>query len=948
MSDYKKTLNLPETDFPMRGNLPQREPEMLKRWQQGELYKKIREVNAGREKFILHDGPPYANGDIHIGHAVNKVLKDMIVKSKTLSGFDAPYVPGWDCHGLPIEHQVEKKIGKAGVKVDADTFRKACREYAMKQVDGQREDFKRLGVFGDWDNPYLTMNFQTEADIIRALGDIIAKGHLHQGSKPVHWCLDCGSALAEAEVEYEDRTSPAIDVRFSVVDPKAFMARATAVEGEVEGNISVVIWTTTPWTLPANRGVALNANIDYVLVSCDSGNGAETLLLAEGLVDDAMSRYGVESHRVVARFKGADLEGQMLQHPFYSFEVPVILGDHVTLEAGTGAVHTAPGHGQDDYIVGSRYGLEVANPVGGSGVYLPDTELFAGQHVFKANDSVIEVLKERGKLLKVAPLNHSYPHCWRHKSPIIFRATPQWFISMDQNGLRKGALDAIKQTQWLPDWGEARIDGMIRNRPDWCISRQRTWGVPITLFTHKETGELHPRSAELFEETAQRVEKVGIDAWFDLDPKELLGDEAADYDKVTDTLDVWFDSGTTHASVLERREELQRPADLYLEGSDQHRGWFQSSLLTGVAITGKAPYKGVLTHGFTVDAKGEKMSKSRGNVVAPQKVIKNLGADIVRLWVASVDTSREMTISDEILKRSADAYRRIRNTARFMLANLSGFDPAKDMVAGKDLLALDSWAVVRAGMLQDELIESFDRYEFHVAFKKINNFCSVDMGSFYLDVIKDRQYTTQENSLARRSAQTAIYHIIQAMSRWLAPLVSFTAEEIYRHIPGEKRESIFLEQWYDNSEMKQFSDLAASNGMDMPFWDELMELRTLINRELEQLRKDKTIGANLQAEVTLYSADSIGERLLKLEDELRFVMITSQAKVTDAAAPAGAVEVTLNSGDKVAIVVAASAQPKCDRCWHYREDVGSHADHPELCSRCVDNVEGDGEKRLYA
>jgi isoleucyl-tRNA synthetase len=948
MSDYKETLNLPETDFQMRGNLPQREPEMLKRWQEGNIYQKIRQVSAGREKFILHDGPPYANGDIHIGHAVNKVLKDMIVKSKTLSGFDAPYVPGWDCHGLPIEHQVEKKIGKAGVKVDADTFRKACREYAMKQVDGQREDFKRLGVFGDWDNPYLTMDFQTEADIIRALGDIIARGHLHQGSKPVHWCLDCGSALAEAEVEYEDRTSPAIDVRFSAADPIAFMAKATSIEGEISGDINVVIWTTTPWTLPANRGVALNANLDYVLVNCDSGDGSENLLLAEGLYEDAMSRYGVETHQVVARFNGADLEGLMLQHPFYSFEVPIILGDHVTLEAGTGAVHTAPGHGQDDYIVGNRYGLEVANPVGGNGVYLPDTELFAGQHVFKANDSVVEVLKERGKLVKVAPLRHSYPHCWRHKSPIIFRATPQWFISMEQNGLRQGALESIKQTEWLPDWGEARIDGMIRNRPDWCISRQRTWGVPITLFTHKETGELHPRTAELFEEVAQRVEKIGIDAWFDLEPSELLGEEAANYDKVPDTLDVWFDSGTTHASVLMRRDGLQRPADLYLEGSDQHRGWFQSSLLTSVAITGKAPYKQVLTHGFTVDAKGEKMSKSKGNVVAPQQVINNLGADIIRLWVASVDTSREMTISDEILKRSADAYRRIRNTARFMLANLAGFDPARDMVPNKELLALDSWAVVRAGMLQDELLESFDHYDFHIVYKKINNFCSVDMGAFYLDVIKDRQYTTQENSLARRSAQTAIYHIIQTMSRWLAPLVSFTAEEIYEHIPGEKMESIFLEQWYDNSEMMQFSDIAASKGMDMAFWEEVMELRALINRELEQLRKDKIIGANLQAEVTLYSTDSIGERLLKLEDELRFVMITSQARVINAAAPAGAVEVTLNSGEKVAIVVAASSEQKCDRCWHYREDVGSHAAHPELCGRCVDNVDGAGEQRRYA
>ncbi len=948
MSDYKESLNLPETDFPMRGNLPRREPEMLKRWQQENIYTKIRKAGAGRDKFILHDGPPYANGDIHIGHAVNKVLKDMVVKSKTLSGFDAPYIPGWDCHGLPIEHQVEKKIGKAGLKVDADTFRKACREYVLRQVDDQREDFKRLGVFGDWDNPYLTMNFKTEADTIRAFGKIIAKGHLHQGSKPVHWCIDCGSALAEAEVEYADRSSPTIDVRFSVDDAATFMARAKSIEGELSGAIHVVIWTTTPWTLPANRGVALNASFGYVLVSCDSANGTENLLLAEGLYEAVLSRYGIESYQIVARFNGADLEGMMLHHPFYSFTVPIILGDHVSLEAGTGAVHIAPGHGQDDYIVGSRYGLEVANPVGDDGLFLPDTELFAGEHVFKANDSVVERLRECDKLIRVAPLKHSYPHCWRHKTPIIFRATPQWFISMDQNGLRQGALDAIKKTEWHPDWGEARIDGMIRNRPDWCISRQRIWGVPITLFTHKKSGELHPRTAALFEAVAQQVEESGIDSWFDLDPKTLLGDDADSYHKVTDTLDVWFDSGTTHVSVLERRDELRRPADLYLEGSDQHRGWFHSSLLTGVAINGAAPYRQVLTHGFTVDARGEKMSKSKGNVIAPQKVIKNLGADILRLWIASVDTSREMTISDEILKRSADAYRRIRNTTRFMLANLAGFDPARDMVGNSDLLALDSWAVVRAGTLQDELIKDYDNYEFHIAFKKINNFCSVDMGSFYLDVIKDRQYTTQQNSLARRSAQTALYHLVHSMSRWLAPLISFTAEEIYSHIPGAKSESIFLETWYDNSEMKQFSDVATRNGIDVSFWDEVMELRTLINRELEQLGTAKIIGANLQAEVTLYSADSIAQRLLKLEDELRFVLITSQARVSSEAPPDGAVEVTLNRGDRVAIVVAASEEQKCERCWHYREDVGSHSAHPALCSRCVDNVEGDGERRLYA
>jgi len=651
VADYKHTLNLPKTGFPMKANLANREPETLARWQAMDVYGRIRAARRGREQFILHDGPPYANGEIHIGHAVNKILKDIIVRAKTMSGFDAPYVPGWDCHGLPIELNVEKKVGKAGVKVDHRTFRQACREYAAKQVDRQREDFKRLGVLGDWERPYLTMDFRFEADIVRALGRIIANGHVHKGYKPVHWCIDCGSALAEAEVEYEDRTSPAIDVRFQVLDPEALLERCDHVEGrEGRGPISVVIWTTTPWTLPANQAVALNPELDYVVVQCDGvgEHGPERLLLADGLLKDAMGRWGVERYQVMAYCKGVDLEGLKLAHPFYEREVPIILGAHVSLDTGTGAVHTAPGHGQEDYAVGLRYGLKVDNPVGGDGRFLSQTPLFAGEHVLSANEQVIEALLTRGRLVHQDRIQHSYPHCWRHKTPIIFRATPQWFISMDQKGLREASLAEIERVQWMPDWGQARIQGMVANRPDWCISRQRTWGVPIAVFVHRETGKLHPDTQRLMEEVALLMEREGVDAWFSMDAAALLGDEAGDYEKVTDTLDVWFDSGVTHACVLERRAGLRPPpADLYLEGSDQHRGWFQSSLLTATAMRGAAPYRAVLTHGFTVDAKGMKMSKSRGNVVAPQKVMKTLGADILRLWVAAADYRAELLCAEQ-------------------------------------------------------------------------------------------------------------------------------------------------------------------------------------------------------------------------------------------------------------------------------------------------------------
>ncbi|HGX91801.1 MAG TPA: isoleucine--tRNA ligase [Candidatus Tenderia sp.] len=943
MADYKHTLNLPKTKFPMKANLANREPNMVKAWLEDDIYAKLRAARQGAEKFILHDGPPYANGQIHIGHAVNKVLKDIIVKSKSMSGFDAPYVPGWDCHGLPIELQVEKKIGKAGHKVDAATFRQACRKYAQGQVDQQREDFKRLGVFGDWDKPYLTMDFQFEADIVRSLGRIVSNGHLHKGSKPVHWCVDCGSALAEAEVEYEDKTSPAIDVRFSVLDDEAFFQRCHHVEGhEGEGPISVVIWTTTPWTLPANQAVCLNPELDYAVIQCEGEHGAERLVIAEAMMKETMARYEIEAYRVVAYGKGSALEGLELAHPFYDREVPIILGDHVTTEAGTGAVHTAPGHGQDDYVVGSRYNLAVENPVGGDGKFLPNTELFAGEHVFKANDHVLEVLITKGKLLRAAALRHSYPHCWRHKTPIIFRATPQWFISMEQNGLRAQALAAIKTAHWLPEWGQARIEGMVEKRPDWCISRQRTWGVPIPLFVHKESGELHPDTEALVERVALMVEKKGVDAWFALEAGELLGDEAEQYDKVMDTLDVWFDSGTSHAAVLERRQGLGLPADLYLEGSDQHRGWFQSSLLTAVAMRGEAPYKEVLTHGFTVDARGQKMSKSRGNIVAPQKIANSLGADILRLWVAATDYRAEMTVSDEILKRAADAYRRMRNTARFILANLAGFDPAGDLLPSSDMLALDRWVVARAHDLQAEVKAAYDSYDFHHIYQKVHHFCSVELGGFYLDIVKDRQYTTQENSKARRSCQTAMYHVIEAMTRWLAPILSFTSEEIWRNIPGERGESVFLETWYELPRVE-------SGELGQAFWNQVLEVRQVVKKELEQLRVAGGIGGSLDAEVDLYCGSELKSVLEKLGDELRFVLITSNARVHGTTVVADeAIHFTLESNDELWVQVAPSAHPKCVRCWHHRADVGVDKEHPELCGRCVENVVGDGEHRQFA
>ena len=942
MTDYKPTLNLPNTEFPMKGNLAQREPEMLKHWEEQQLYQKIREACRGRPSFVLHDGPPYANGEIHIGHAVNKVLKDIIVKSRTLDGFDAPYLPGWDCHGLPIELQVEKKVGKPGHKVTPGQFRKACREYAAKQVDKQRVDFKRLGVLGDWENPYLTMDFRFEANIIRSLGRIVANGHVQKGYKPVHWCTDCGSALAEAEVEYADKQSFAIDVRFGVLDEEALMARCHSIpNGHGEGPLSLVIWTTTPWTLPANQAVCLNPSLEYAVVQCDGPRGKERLMVAEGLVKDAMHRWGIEQYHIIAYGRGDTFEGLKLRHCFYDREVPVILGEHVTLDAGTGAVHTAPGHGVEDYIVGQRYELPVDNPVGGDGRFLPGTELFEGQHVFTANEKVIEVLKAKGALLLEARLTHSYPHCWRHKTPIIFRATPQWFIGMDHRGLREAALREIKQVKWMPDWGEARIQGMVEGRPDWCISRQRTWGVPIPLFVHKHTGELHPKTQSLIEEVAKRVEARGIDAWFDLDPAELLGDAAADYEKAHDTLDVWFDSGVTHACVLEQRPDLTWPADLYLEGSDQHRGWFQSSLMTAVAMRDAAPYKQVLTHGFTVDAEGRKMSKSLGNVVAPQEILHTLGADIIRLWVAATDYRGEMSVSKEILNRTSEAYRRLRNTARFLLANLNDFDPAQHLVQPAEMVALDRWAVDRTLQLQNAILAAYRDYQFHLIYQKVHNFCVNDLGGFYLDVIKDRQYTAKTGGLARRSCQTAIYHIIEAMVRWFTPILSFTADEIWQHIPGERSESVFLTTWYPG-----LFGLDANDPVGRGAWERLIAARPHVQKRLEELRVKGEIGSSLEAEVELYCDGDLHTALTKLGDELRFLLITSAARLHPLADKPDDALATEVSG--LFVRVARSPHKKCVRCWHLRPEVGGISKHPTLCGRCVENVEGVGEQRRFA
>ena len=942
MADYKSTINLPETGFPMKADLAQREPKMLEAWEANGLYAKIRAISRGRPRFVLHDGPPYANGAAHLGHFLNKVLKDIVVKSHQLDGYDSPYIPGWDCHGLPIEHQIEKKFGRVGNKLDAKQFRAACRKFAHEQVDLQRSDFKRFGVLGDWNRPYLTMDPRFEAQQIRALGKVIRNGHLYKGAKPVYWCLDCRSSLAEAEVEYEDKTSPSIDVEFRVVDP-AELARRVGVSFDVLGTapVSLVIWTTTPWTLPANEAVSLAPDIEYVLVEITRGDTRELLVLANELLDACIARFGVGKGHVIVQFPGKALEHLQLEHPFLPKHVPVILGSHVTLEAGTGAVHTAPAHGQEDFAVGIKYSLPVDNPVMGDGRFRDGTPFVAGVKVMDANKILIDELEKRGRLLKHEPIRHSYPHCWRHKTPVIFRATPQWFVSMDQKGLRANALRDIQKVQWFPAWGEQRIYSMIKDRPDWCLSRQRTWGVPITLFVHKQTQELHPRTQELIDEVARRVEKDSIEAWFDLDARELLGADADAYEKVSDVMDVWADSGLSHECVhYTHPDEVKPPVEIYLEGSDQHRGWFHSSLLMSEALYERAPYKSVLTHGFTVDEKGMKMSKSLGNVIEPKKVMATSGADVLRLWIAATDYSNEMALSDEILKRMSDSYRRMRNTVRFLLGNLAGFEPAADALDPGKMVAIDRWALARTAALHEEIAEAYRKYEYHVIYQKVHNFCIVDLGGFYLDLLKDRLYTTPKKSVARRSAQTALFHIAESMVRWLAPILSFTAEEIWGFMPGKRSESVFLETWHGLPKV-------SADAID---WNMFIQLKAAVAQELEKLRVAGTIGGSLDAEVEVFAKDEFREKLSALGAELRFLLITSEAvvkRVSNAAGPpVGAIKVAEIAKDGgVWIRVGASAAPKCGRCWHHRPDVGSNPEHPTICGRCVDNVTGPGESR---
>ncbi len=923
-TDYKSTLNLPDTAFPMRGDLAKREPAWVKAWQEKKLYQRIREASRGRPKFILHDGPPYANGDIHIGHAVNKILKDIVVKSKTMAGFDAPYVPGWDCHGLPIEHMIEKKHGR---DLDPNKARQLCREYAAEQIERQKADFQRLGVLGDWEHPYRTMDPPTEASEIRALGRIWQAGLLYRGLKPVNWCIDCHSALAEAEVEYEDKTSPAIDVAFRASDPahvaKAFGAKAGPAK------IAAVIWTTTPWTLPGNQAIAAHPDFDYELVQ--TGQGA--LILAAELREACLKRYGLTAEAVLGSAKGAALAGLRFAHPFESRMVPLVLGTHVTLDAGTGLVHTAPAHGAEDFDMGVKNDLPLDQPVDDLGRYKSAVPHFAGMNVREAEKPIVELLGANGSLLKHEPFRHSYPHCWRHKTPIIFRATVQWFIGMERPGanrksLRETAKQAIDATRFFPAWGRSRLEAMIASRPDWTLSRQRNWGVPLPFFLHRETDEVHPDTARLVETAAAMVEKGGIEAWFAATCEDF-GVDASKYRKLTDTVDVWFDSGTTHFTVLRGLAGQRWPADLYLEGSDQHRGWFQSSLLTGCAMDGRAPYDALLTHGFAVDGQGRKMSKSLGNVIAPQKVSDTLGAEIIRLWVASADYSGELYISDEILKRVVESYRRIRNTLRFLLANIADFERAKHEVPVAEWLEIDRYALAMTRSMLTGAAQAYERFEFHAVTQRIQMFCSEDLGAFYLDILKDRLYTAGRDSKARRSAQSALHAVTHALLRVMAPILSFTSEEAWSALHPGSDESVFFTTWKDVLPAQAGeAELAAR-------WTRLREIRALLAPKLEEQRTGGAIGSSLLAEVD-FGAEGADFKLLRsLGDDLRFVTITSRAGVHEARG-----EVTAG--------VRASAHAKCERCWHYRADVGADPKHPSICARCISNLEGAGEARSYA
>ena len=946
-SDNKYPVNMTETPFPMRGDLAKREPLWVAQWQQKNIYKRLRSASVGRPKFILHDGPPYANGDIHIGHAVNKILKDMIVKTRQLDGFDAQYVPGWDCHGMPIEIQIEKQYGKN--LPTAEVLAKS-RAYASEQVERQKKDFIRLGVLGDWDNPYLTMNYRNESDEIRALGNILDKGFVYRGLKPVNWCFDCGSALAEAEVEYQDKRDPAIDVGFPFAEHDR-IAKAFGLSALPTKKGYIIIWTTTPWTIPSNQALNIHPDFTYALVETVRNDETVLLILAQDLVEACLKRYGLEG-KTIATCTGAALAMIQFHHPLSTADAgyqrlsPVYPGEYVTLDTGTGIVHSAPAYGIEDYTSCKAQGMaddQILSPVMGDGHFASTLPLFGGMTIWEASKPICAALESAGTLFKLVMFDHSYMHCWRHKTPIIYRATSQWFASMDRtpkNGganLRSTALQAIDATQFYPNWGKARLHGMIANRPDWTLSRQRQWGVPMAFFVHKETGDLHPDTPALLEKVAQLVEKSGIEAWHTLDINNFLGADAAHYEKNKDTLDVWFDSGTTHQTVLRgsHAAESHFPADLYLEGSDQHRGWFHSSLLTSSMLNGCAPYKALLTHGFVVDGEGKKMSKSKGNVVAPQKVSDTLGAEILRLWVASTDYSGELSISDEILKRVVESYRRIRNTLRFLLANTSDFNPANNAIPVHELLEIDRYAIARMMQLQAEIHQHFQDYEFHPVVAKLQMYCSEDLGGFYLDILKDRLYTSGATSAARRSAQTAIWHITQSLLPLMAPILSFTAEEAWAVFADEKtysasQETIFTQLFYDLPKIDQASDLLEK-------YTAIKTIRNDVLKQLEELRVSGAIGSSLQAEVEIRASGDAYHLLQSLGDDLKFVLITSAATLIQA-----------DNANTVSIQVQASSHKKCERCWHYRADVDSHTEHVGLCGRCVANLFGSGEKRRAA
>jgi len=944
--DYKDTLNLPQTDFPMKANLPNREPEYLKFWDDIDIYNKLQERGKDRPTFILHDGPPYANGNIHIGHALNKILKDIIVKSKTMQGFRAPYVPGWDCHGLPIELQVDKNLKGKKDEMSKGDFRAYCREYAKGFVDVQKEEFKRLGVLGDWDNPYITMDYKYEADIVRELGKFVGNGGVYKGKKPIHWCASCVTALAEAEVEYDDHTSPSVFVKFELDGTLADFADRNPKAGETLEKLNsasngkpvyAVIWTTTPWTIPANLALSVHPDFSYMLVEHESG----ILIIARELYGSFAKVAGLpDAPSPLLEVKGSELEGINFRHPFIDRMSPVLVGTHVTDEAGTGIVHTAPGHGQEDFEIGLKYGLDVYTPVDDRGVFTDDAGEFAGTHVFKANEPIIEKLTKTGALIHSEKMAHSYPHCWRCKKPVLFRATEQWFISMETNGLKEKALEHIDKVTWTPRWGRDRIYGMVENRPDWCISRQRAWGVPITIF-HCNTCGVMLMDESLVEHVARQMDDEGADIWFTKSAHELLPEGtkcpkcgSTDLGKEMDILDVWFDSGVSQAAVLKARPELSWPADLYLEGSDQHRGWFQSSMLASVGTVGEPPYKGVLTHGFTVDGKGKKMSKSKGNVIAPQKIIKQNGADILRLWVSAADYTEDVRISDEIMKRLSEAYRRIRNTARYILGNLNDFDPSKDMSAYSDMTDIDRFALFRLNGLTSRVERAYETYEFHQIYHALHNFCSVDMSAFYLDVLKDRLYTSRKESPERRSAQSAMFHILSVLTRLMAPVLSFTSEEIWSYLPRAVGEPESVHMATFPVPVPEWDDKVLAEN-----WETVLKVRNEVTKVLEKLRSDKVIGHSLDAVVGIYADGDTKAVLEKYEGTLADIMIVSEVSL-DSASDSPGDAAKSDEVEGLSITAAPSGSQKCERCWGKKKTVGTLKNHPTLCKRCADVVGG--------